>query len=237
VVGGENETIASIKLSGKFGAVALTGIGASPVTKIETAGNFTSLSVDNFDLMTELTLEHGHNPAAAGGHSLTVNGNALLTTFTTTQLDFVQDLIISGNPVLASFDLSSVKSLQLTSRVYNIFIATNFAGATFVDATGLKGTFTNSTAASGSVARVAADLTQASIATLKPFMLAIANGALATTATANPASTILLEYNTLGTGTASEVAIWNSTGVNNGVTGRTSQANLEAIDRNDLNSL
>jgi len=230
----QNEAITSIKLSGKFGVVALLGTGVSIVTKIETAGNFTSTSVDNFDLMTVLTLEHGHNPTAGGGHILKVDDNALLTTFTTTNLDFVQSLTITDNPKLASFDLSSVKSLLTdATTTYVITITGNFTGGTFSSATGMKGTFTNSTAASASVARVAADLTQASLATLKPFMLAIANGALATPATANIASSIVVNYNTLGAGTASATADFSTAVANNGSTA----TNIDAFDVADLSSL
>jgi hypothetical protein len=185
--GTQNEAITSIKLSGKFGAVNLLGVGASIVTKIETAGNFTSTSVVDFDLMTVLTLENGHNPTAAGGHILMVDDNALLTAFTTTNLDFVQNLTITNNPKLASFDLSSVKSLLLTSVAYSIDISGNFSpnpvSGTLAAATGMKGSFTAAVPQSGSVARVAANLTQASLATLKPFILAIANGDLASTPT------------------------------------------------------
>jgi hypothetical protein len=235
-----NDDITSIKVSGKLGDVSLTGTGGSIVTKIETAGAFTSLEVDDFDELETLTLEHGHNPLAINGHDLTIVNNVLLTTFTTTQLDFVQNITITGNEELASFDLSSVKSLQLTSVIYLINITGNFDGITFATATGMNGTFTDSTVASGSVARVAADLTQASLATLKPFMLAIANGALATTATADPDSTIYLEYNTENpASTASLTAVWDSMGVNNGGIGpgRTTTNELEAIDLADLNSL
>jgi hypothetical protein len=182
----------SVTLGGKLGTAEITTSDittATALTSIVTSGTIQYLYVhDNGDLTT-LTMDHTED--VANGGYLSIVNNDKLASFTT-KINKVRWFVVTGNAVLTSFDASSMTALpnnSTTSTGYVIDVSgnadtvNNASGTlTLAKRTGLQGSYV---AASATTAEA---FTQASLATLKPYMQALA--AASVTATAKTAAAV-----------------------------------------------
>jgi len=193
--------LTSVMTSGDI--IELSVSGNTKLTTLSTSGTIFSARVDNNDAITTgLTL--GHKENATQGSVLVVTGNAKLVSFETA-IDRTFYFEVTGNTMLESFDAGSIKTIPSNSTSsfnYTILVAGNYAPIatavaplTLAKWTGLKGSYTPLTVSTDEA------FMQASIATLKPYMAALANAAAPATGTATvgsftsgTGSSIMLDY-------------------------------------------
>jgi hypothetical protein len=182
VVDASNAKLTSLTLGGKLSAAA---IGAAPLlTTVSTSGTIFNFVMDGAPKVNSLTLDHTED--ATLGAAVEISNNDKLTTFTT-KVNRVTSFVVTSNPILESFNASSMTALPAntsTSVNYTIKIADNAgnltgtSGGRLAYRTGLQGTYT------GLTATTAEAFSQASLLTIKPYAVLIANAATATAPTA-----------------------------------------------------
>jgi len=171
----------------KLDEVSVSGIvdelkvsNMAKLTKLSTAGEAHVFVFDNNDLVTTgLTLGHSENAVLGSYHD--ISNNAKLEGFTTSA-NKPYWFRAKNNAKLAKFDASSFTSLpndmdeavagNVLYSLNNIsfIVDSNFAGAAFASATGMKGTYIGDTASTDET------FGEDSINSLKPILTALYNG-------------------------------------------------------------
>jgi hypothetical protein len=180
-----NAELLAIALDGKLGTVTINAAGK--LTTVATSGTVYSFNLTNNTKVEDLLMDHTED--AALGALINIFNNDKLESFVT-KVNRVLSFDVSGNAVLTSFDASSMTSLPAnatSSTVYYIRVAgnagdvTGTSGGRLSNRTGLQGTYT------GVTATTAEAFSQASLLTLKPYAVLVANAATANTLTASAA--------------------------------------------------
>ena len=181
-----NAVLASATFGGELDAVSITGVGsaADKLTSFTTSGKIDSVTLNDSDVITSITLGHTHIPGGSGS-TLIITNNAKLASLTSSS-DFLETLTVTGNALLATMDFSSYKSVIST-------------GAVAVTVTALTGTFTAAKAATATTAYSEAIISQSSLLTLKPFISAYK--AALTAAAPTSTATIALDVQVTNVGT------------------------------------
>jgi hypothetical protein len=174
-----NVALASATFGGEIDAVSVTGVGSSSdkLTSLTTTGNIDSFTLDNSDVITSISLGHGHIVGGAGT-VLVITNNAKLASLKSSA-DFLKTLTVTGNALLTTMDFSSFQSVISTGAV-----------AITISANKLTGGFSPAVAATATTAYVEASISQSSLLTLKPFIAAYK---AAITAPASSTATIALD--------------------------------------------
>jgi len=141
-------------------------VGLPELKNVTTIGNIAAFAISDNDKLTSLSLGHEHISGGAGSRLSIVN-NDLLTTVTTTKLDFIAALSVTGNAALTSVDFSSMKSLL------KIFDGTNDDIEISIFGNKIAGKVTPDVPITGTSAYQNKIIESASIYSLKPLLDAL----------------------------------------------------------------
>jgi hypothetical protein len=128
----QNTALKTLNITGgDFDTVSISG--TTGLTALSTAGEIKDFTLNGATTLTAATIGHAHLEGSDAARFV-VTGNTLLAGLTTTALDEVGNIDISGNAALAAIDLSSLATLpQLGS--YTVTITSNKLTGGFVAAT------------------------------------------------------------------------------------------------------
>ena len=195
-----NAKLTTLTLSGLMNTVNLTALPL--LTSFTTSGVINTLILDNAAIITGLNLGHNAFVGAIGfggpGSDLWITNNAKLASLTSST-DWMATLKITGNPMLAHFNLSSYQTL--------VYSQTNVAIT--IDAPATMGAYTPGVApVSAGNPGIQAIIASPDIMTLKPYLLAALGNTHVTTTTYSinigiPTATTLTAVMNLNDG------IWN----------------------------
>ena len=107
--------------------------GTGDLTSLTTAGEIKSFTLNDADKLASASIGHAHLEGSDAAE-FTVTNNAILASLTTTALDEIGDIDISGNAKLASLDLSSIQTIPLLGT-YTINIQNNKLTGDYVEVT------------------------------------------------------------------------------------------------------
>lgn len=175
-----NVALTTVSLNGTISAASLLGGSSATdkLTSVSTAGSINEFTLENQGGIVSLSLAHSHIAGGIGSFLYIINNDKLASL--TTSTNYLRDLIVMDNLVLASMNFASYVNVVSTGAI-NIHIYNNK----------LTGNFTPAVAVTGTTPYVEAKITSASLATLKPFIAAYK----AAIAGASPASTATMgEY-------------------------------------------
>ena len=169
-----NPALASLTLGGVIGSVSLVATTPATdlikLTSLTTSGQINSFTLTDADALTTLTLGHSQFIGAIGfgatGSDLTVTNNNLLTKVTTTALDKLNTLTVTGNAKLAAFDFSSYTNLKDDKSAIIISISGNNGTAV------TTASYSASMPVTGSTPYQEAVIKSNSILTLKAYLAA-----------------------------------------------------------------
>lgn len=200
-----NTVLASATFGGELDAVSITGVGSSSdkLTSFTTSGKIDSVTLDNSDVITSVTLGHTHIPGGAGS-TLIITNNAKLASLTSSA-DFLDILTVTGNALLTTMDFSSYQSVIISGTI-----------AVTISANALTGTFTPAVAATATTAYSEAVITQSSLLTLKPFISAFKTALTASTPTSSATIALNVQVSNVGT-VASPLSLAAAMDANSGV--------------------
>ena len=179
-----NAHLTSIKLTGVLNTVVIDGTGTTlgVLETVTTAGQINWFQVVNADAITDgLSIDHANFQGAAGyggpGSSLAIVDNDELTSLTTTHLDKLLTLVVTGNDNIEHFDFSSFQNWISTGAV-----------TVNIEAYGVKGEFTDGKNVQGETLPVQPIIKSASIYTIKDYLAGIFTEAAKATPTITYAS-------------------------------------------------
>ena len=107
--------------------------GTGDLTSLTTAGEIKSFTLNDAEKLASASIGHAHLEGSDAAE-FTVTNNAILASLTTTALDEIGDIDISGNAKLASLDLSSIQTIPLLGT-YTINIQNNKLTGDYVEVT------------------------------------------------------------------------------------------------------
>lgn len=183
-----NTVLASATFGGELDAVSITGVGSSSdkLTSFTTSGKIDSVTLDNSDVITSITLGHTHIPGG-NGSTLIITNNAKLASLTSSA-DFLDLLTVTGNALLTTMNFSSYQSVIISGTI-----------VVTIDSNNLTGTFTPAVAATATTAYSEAVITQSSLLTLKPFISAFKTALTASTPTSSATIALNVQVSNVGT--------------------------------------
>lgn len=160
-----NSLLTDLKVSGVLNTVNVTLLPA--LTGLHTWGVVNTLSVDHASIIEHLDLNHNaffaEVPNGGPGANLTVTNNDALLDLNSNKLDWLHQLWVEGNPLLADFNFSSFKTLLNASPEVVVYI----------DAPATMGAYTHSYAPVGAGnAAVQAIIKSNQIMTIKDYIIA-----------------------------------------------------------------
>lgn len=136
-----NPALTTLTLGGVMNTVNVSTLPL--LTSVTTSGAINSFTLNNAAIITGLTLGHSHFQGDIGfggpGSYLTITNNSKLASLMPSVLDKMKSLTVTGNALLTSFNFSSYKNLILTG-VVSINISGNKVAGTYVAAADKFGT-------------------------------------------------------------------------------------------------
>ncbi len=167
-------SLTTVNITGAASRIGSVTIGGVKVNSVTTAGEIARFELRGTKLVTG-NFAHGH---LAGGRvaELIVANNPLLTSLTTTKLNYVGAIDITSNAKLASLNLASLKNSPLTSPPTGYVVA--------IHTNKLTGVYVNAVALTTSTPYVEAQIQSNDLNTLTPFFTS-SNATAAATHTLN----------------------------------------------------